>query len=133
MDLLLGIPYQTQRNDIYLAKSCKYKITKEGHTYILTTTKPKSPSTKEQIPNVQLNQCVSIYLVCPITPNNTTHPVPETMTLLLHDFAEVFQPLKGHPPSQHIDHSIHLILDLLYLIPLLIGWPQQTQRKCKDN
>ena len=126
MDLFLGIPYQTQRNDLYLAKSCEYKITKEGHTYILTTAKPKSPSTKEQILNVQLNQCVSIYLVRPITPNNTTLPVPKTMNLLLHDFAEVFQPLEGHPPSQQIDHSIHLILDLLYLIPLLTGWPQQT-------
>ena len=133
MDLFLGIPYQTQRNDIYLAKSYEYKITKEGHTYILTKAKPKFPSTKEQISHVHLNQCVSLCLVHPITPNNTTHPVPETMTLLLHDFAEVFQPLEGHPPSQHIDHSIHLILDLLYLIPLLTGWPQQTQRKCKYN
>jgi hypothetical protein len=109
LDLLLGIPYQTQRNAIYLAKSCQYKITKEVHTYILTTTKPTPPSTKEQIPHVHLNQCVYLYLVHPITPKNTTHPIPETMTPLLHEFAEVFQPREGLPPSCHIDHSIHLI------------------------
>jgi hypothetical protein len=108
-DFLLGIPYQTQRNVIYLAKSCQYKITREGHTYILTTTKPKPPSTKEQIPHVHLNQCVFVYLVCPITPNNTTHPVPKTMTPLLHEFAKVFQPPKGLPPSRHIDRFIHPI------------------------
>jgi hypothetical protein len=45
-DLLLSIPYQTQINAIYLAKSHQYKITKEGHTYILTAAKPKPPSTK---------------------------------------------------------------------------------------
>ena len=49
-DLLLSIPYQTQINAIYLAKSRQYKITKEGHTYIFTAAKPKSPSTKEKIP-----------------------------------------------------------------------------------
>jgi hypothetical protein len=38
------------------------------------------------------------------------HPVPETMTPILHEFAEVFQPLEGLPPSRHIGHSIHLIL-----------------------
>jgi hypothetical protein len=67
-DLLLGIPYQTQRNDIYLAKSRQYKITKEGHTYILTTTKPKPPSTKEQIPTCTLKpMCLSLFGA----PNNT--------------------------------------------------------------
>jgi hypothetical protein len=30
------------------------------------------------------------------------------MTPLLHEFAEVFQPLDGLPPSCHIDHSINL-------------------------
>jgi hypothetical protein len=110
VDLLLGIPYQTQRNTIYIAKSCEYKITKEGHTYILTRKKPKPPSTKEQIPHVHLNQCVSLCLVHPITPKNTMHHVPETMTPLLHEFVEVFQPPEGLPPSRHIDHSIHLIL-----------------------
>jgi hypothetical protein len=109
VDFLLSIPCQTQRNSIYLAKSHQYKITKEGHTYILTATKPKHPSTKEKIPHVHLKQCVSLYLVCPITPNNTTHPIPETMTPLLHEFPKVFQPLEGLPPSRHIDHSIHLI------------------------
>jgi hypothetical protein len=47
-DLLLGIPYQTQRNAIYMAKSHQYKLTKEGHTYILTATTPKPPATKEK-------------------------------------------------------------------------------------
>jgi hypothetical protein len=97
--LLLGIPYQTQRNDIYLAKSCQYKITKEGDTYILIAAKPKPPSTKEKILHVHLKKCVSLCLVHPITPNNTTHIVPKTMTPLLHKFAEVFQPPEGLPPS----------------------------------
>jgi hypothetical protein len=52
VDFLLGIPFQTQINSIYLAKSLQYKITKEVHTYILTTTKPKPSSTKEKIPHV---------------------------------------------------------------------------------
>jgi hypothetical protein len=52
---------------------------------------------------------VSLCLVRPITPNNTTHLVPETMTPLLQEFAEVFQPPEGLSPSRHIDHSIHLI------------------------
>jgi hypothetical protein len=110
VDLLLGIPYQTQINAIYIAKSRQYKITKEGHTYILIATKPKPPSTKEQIPHGHLNQCVSLCLVHKITPNNTMHHVPENMTPLLHEFAKVFQPREGLPPSRHIDHSIHLIL-----------------------
>jgi hypothetical protein len=109
VDFLLGIPYQTQINSIYLAKSRQYKITKEGHTYILTAEKPKPRSTKEQIPHVHLNQCVSLCLVHPITPNNTTHPVPETMTPLLHEFTEVFQPSERLSPSCHIDNSIHII------------------------
>jgi hypothetical protein len=109
VDFLLGIPYQTQINSIYLAKYHQYKITKEGHTYILTVTKPKPPSTKEKIPHVHLNQCVSLYLVCPITPNTTMHPIPENMNPLLHEFVEVFQPPDGLPHSRHIDHSIHLI------------------------
>ena len=37
------------------------------------------------------------------------HLVPETMTPLLHEFSEVFQPIEGIPPSRHIDYSIHLI------------------------
>jgi hypothetical protein len=110
VDLLLGIPYQSQISAIYLAKSLQYKITKEGHTYILTAAKPRPPSTKEQIPHVHLNQCVSLDLVHKITPNNTMHPIPENMTPLLHEFAKVFQPPEGLPPSHHIDHSIHLIL-----------------------
>jgi hypothetical protein len=89
-DLLQGIPYQTQINVIYMAKSLQYKLTKEGHTYILTTTKTKPSATKEQIPHVHLSQCVSLYLVRPITTKNTTHPVPETMNPLLQEFAEVF-------------------------------------------
>ena len=31
------------------------------------------------------------------------------MTPLLKEFANVFQPPRGLPPSKHIDHSIHLI------------------------
>jgi hypothetical protein len=108
-DLLLSIPYQTQSNAIYLAKSRLYKITKEGHTYILTAAKLKPPSTKEKIPHVNLNQSVSLCLVHPITLNNTMHPILEIDTPLLHEFAEVFQPPEGLPPSFHIDHSIHLI------------------------
>ena len=37
------------------------------------------------------------------------HPVLETTTPLLHEFAEVFQPPEGLPPSHHIDHFIYLI------------------------
>ena len=45
-----------------------------------------------------------------VPPNNTTHPIPEAMTPLLKEFADVFQPPMGLPPSRHIDHSIHLLL-----------------------
>ena len=34
------------------------------------------------------------------------HPIPETITRLLHEFAEVFQPPDG---LRHIDHSINII------------------------
>jgi len=63
LDLLLGIPYQAQRNAIYMAKSSQYKLRKYGQTYILTTTTPKPPSTKDKILNVHLNQCVFLCLV----------------------------------------------------------------------
>jgi hypothetical protein len=109
VDFLLYIPYQTQINAIYLAKSHQYKITKEGHTYILIAAKPRPPSTKEQIPHVHLNQCVSLYLVHKITPNNTMHPVPENMTPHLATLTIPF-----------ISSS-----DFPYLTPLLTGWPQQ--------
>jgi hypothetical protein len=92
-----------------MAKSRQYKLTKDGHTYILTASIPKPTSTKEKIPHVHLNQCVSLCLVSPIPPNNTTHPVPEAMTPLLREFFDVFQTPTGLPPSRHIDHSIHLI------------------------
>jgi hypothetical protein len=109
-DLLLGLPYQAQRNSIYMAKSRQYKLTKDGHTYILMPATPKPTSTKDNIPHIHLNQCVSLCLVCPIPPNNTTHLVPKAMTPLLQEFADVFQIPTGLPPSRHIDHSIHLIL-----------------------
>jgi len=79
-DLLQGIPYQTQRNAIYMAKSRQYKITKDGHTYILTVKTPKPPTTKEKTPHVHLIQCVSLSLVRPVQPNNDTHPIPDEMT-----------------------------------------------------
>jgi hypothetical protein len=116
-----------------MSKSHQYEFTKEGHTYILTATTPKPPATKEQISHVHLNQCVSLCLVRPITPNNTTHPILETMNPLLQEFSKVFQPSEGLPPSRNIDHSIHLILDLIYLMPQLTVWPQHKHRKWKDN
>jgi len=93
-----------------MSKSHQYEFTKEGHTYILTATTPKPPATKEQISHVHLNQCVSLCLVHPITPKNTTHLVCEMMTPLHQEFSYVFQPPEGIPPSQNIVHSIHLIL-----------------------
>jgi len=108
-NLLLGVPYQAQRNAIYMAKSNQYKLTKYGHTYILTATTPKPPSTKYKIMHVHLNQCVSLYLVCPVPPNNTTHIVPESMTPLLQESFDVYQTPTTLPPSRHIDHSIHVI------------------------
>ena len=47
-DLLLGIPYQSQTTSIYMAKHRQYKISKDSHTYILTTTKPKTHATTEK-------------------------------------------------------------------------------------
>jgi len=93
-----------------MAKSHQYKLTKYGHTYILTTSTPKPPATKDKIPHVHLNQCVSLCLVHAVPQNNTTHPIPEAMTPLLQEFSDVFQPPTGLLPSQHIEHSIHLIL-----------------------
>ena len=90
LDLLLGIPYQSQRNSIYMAKACQYKLTKEGHTYILIEAPPKAPTTKQTIPHVQLNQRVNFCLVRPIPINNTTHSIPEPMNPLLQEFADLF-------------------------------------------
>ena len=108
-NLLLGIRYQSQINAIYLAKYFQYKLSKDGHTYILTTATPKTPSTTNKTPHVQLNQCISLCLVRPVPPNNTTHPVLEAMNPLLKEFSDVFQPPMGLPSSSHIDHSIYLI------------------------
>ena len=97
-DLLLGIPYQSQRNAIYVSKALQYKLSKDGHTYILTVAQLKTPDTTKKTPHVELNQCVSLYLVRSIPPNNTTHPVCEVMNPLLQYFSDVFQPPTGLPP-----------------------------------
>ena len=81
-----------------MAKARQYKISRDGHTYILTATKPQTPSPIEKTPHVQLNQFEFIYLVCPLPPKNTTHPIPEAMTPLLKDFSDVFQPPTGLSP-----------------------------------
>jgi len=92
-----------------LAKSNQYKLTKGGHTYILTVATPKPDSTRDKILQVHLNQCVSLYLVRPVPPNHTHHPVPKAMTPLFQEYANVLQTPTSIPPSRHIDHSIHLI------------------------
>ena len=81
-----------------MAKYIQYKISKDDHTYILTTTKPQTAAPTEKTPHVQLNQCISLYLVHLVPPNNTTHHVPKSMTPLLQVFADVFQSPTGLPP-----------------------------------
>jgi hypothetical protein len=95
-----------------MAKTHQYKLSKYGHTYVLTVTPPKPTTKKETNPHVHMNQCVSLCLVCPIQPDNTTHPVPQDMAPLLREFVDVFQPPTRlpPPPPHHIDHSINLIL-----------------------
>ena len=83
LDLLLGIPYQSQRKAVCLAKARQYKLSKDGHTYILTKKTPKTPATTKNTPHIQLNQCISLCLVRLVPPNNTTHPIIEAMTPLL--------------------------------------------------
>jgi len=83
-----------------MAKSSQYKHTKYGHTYILTVATPKPASTKEKIPHVHLNQCVSLCLVHPLPPNNPP---------LFQESTDVLQTPNDLPPSRHIDHSIPLI------------------------
>ena len=92
-----------------MAKARQYKLSKDCHTYILTAAKPKTPATTEKNPHVHLNQCISLCLVRPVPPNNTTHLIPEAMTPLLQEFSNVFQPPTGLPASLNIDHSIHII------------------------
>lgn len=66
---------------------------------------PPQPTTqKETNPHVHLNQCVSLSLVCPIPPNNTGHPVPQSMAPLFREFVDVFQPPTGLPPPSHAPH-----------------------------
>jgi len=108
-DLLLGLPYQSHRNAVYLAKNNQYKLTKDGRTYILTTPSPKASDKEQKMPHVQLTHCTSLCLVRPIPPDNTTHPVPERMANLLTEFADIFHTPTALPPHRHIDHSIDLI------------------------
>lgn len=51
-DLLLGLPYQSQRNAVYLAKARQYKLTKDGRTYILTTPSHKASAKEQKMPHV---------------------------------------------------------------------------------
>ena len=116
-----------------MAKSCQYKITKDGHTYILTGETPKTTSTTGKIPHIHLNQCVSLCLVCPIPPNNNTHIIPQAMNSLLQEFFDVFQTPTGLPPSRHIDHSIHLILgSALPITPTYRLAPRETEEMEKQ-
>lgn len=108
-DLLLGLPYQSHRNAVYLAKNNQYKLTKDGRTYILTTPSPKASDKEQKMPHVQLTHCTSLCLVRPIPPDNTTHLVPERMANLLTEFADIFHTPTALPPHRHIDHSINLI------------------------
>ena len=52
LDLLLGLPYQSQRNVVYLAKARQYKLTKDGRTYIPTTPSPKASNKEQKMPHV---------------------------------------------------------------------------------
>ena len=92
-----------------MAKSRQYKLTKEGHTYILTAAKHKPSAPKQPIPHVHLNQCVSLFLVRPVPADNETHATLKEMAPLLQEYADIFQTPTSMPPSCHIDHSINLI------------------------
>ena len=50
--LLLGIPYQSQINSIYMAKYNQYKFSNDSRTYIVTTAKLETRSTTEKTPHV---------------------------------------------------------------------------------
>jgi hypothetical protein len=84
-----------------MAKTHQYKLSKYGHTYVLTATPPKPTTQKETNPHVHLNQCVSLCLVYPIQPDNTTHPVPQAMAPLLENLLMSSNHPLDYPPLPH--------------------------------
>jgi hypothetical protein len=83
VDLLLCLLYQQDQNVVYMTKTHQYTLSKYGHTYVLTKTPPKPTTQKDTNPHVHMNQCVSLCLIHPIQPYNTTHPVPKATAPLL--------------------------------------------------
>jgi len=82
-----------------MAHTHQYHIEKDAHKYILTSTPPKPSVKKENHPHVTLNQYVSLSLVHPIQPNNTTNRTPKEMAPLLQEFTDVFQQPIELPPT----------------------------------
>jgi len=61
VNLLLGLPYQQDRNVVYLAKTHQYKLSKYGHTYILTAAPTPTHHTKrDQSPCPSKPMCFSL-------------------------------------------------------------------------
>ena len=90
----------------------QYHLQHDGCTYVLTSSASTStqPSIgKAPIMRVNLNQDVSLCLVCPVKPDNLTNPVPPSMAPLLHEFANVFTQPTGLPPVRSVEHHIDLI------------------------
>jgi hypothetical protein len=112
VDLLLGLPYQQTRHDIYHAKSHHYHFQLDGRTYVLTSSSPKptlSLTDKATVKQVNINKCISLCLVHHVKPDNFSTPTPPDMLPLLKTFVDVFTKPTGLPMSRSIENSIDLI------------------------
>jgi hypothetical protein len=114
VDLLLGLPYQQDRQAMYHAKSHQYNIQHEGHTYVLTSTPHTSPLLrpgKEENNHVIHHIDVSLCLAHHVQPENLTNPTPPVVLPLLPKFSNVSQSPTRLPPSRALAQSIDLIHD----------------------
>jgi hypothetical protein len=118
VDLLLGLPYQQDRNIVYHAKLHKYHLQHEGPTYVLTSSIAHStqPLTGQAaIKQVTLNKYVSLCLVRSIKPDHLTNPTPQDMDPPLPEVVNAFPQPTRLASSWSIDHTIDLLLKASFL------------------
>jgi hypothetical protein len=114
VDILLGLPYQQDRQAVYHAKMHQYHLKQAGCTYVLTSlsiTSPLSRTDTTTTHHVTNTNNVSMCLTHHVHPKNLTNQTPPTILPLRLKFTNVSQSPSRRPPPRALVPSIDLIHD----------------------
>jgi hypothetical protein len=114
VDLLLGLPYQQDRQAVYHAKTHQYHLKQVGCTYVLTSSSITSPQPRTTTIPLTMLSIPTMSLLClthHVHPENLTNMTPPTIIPLLSEFSKTSQSPSRPPPSQALAPSIDLMHD----------------------